>query len=141
MVRQRPPMLSWAGLARRTRLTVSGLLLAIVLAACGLPSAGTTTSGIKGQVSIGPMCPVMQANLPCPDQPYAATIRVLDQDGKKVTEITSDAQGNFKVGLPPGTYVLSPLPGDSMAHAPEQPATVVDGQFTRVTITYDSGIR
>lgn len=115
--------------------------LTLTLAACASSVTNTTTSGIEGQVLIGPMCPVMQANIPCPDEPFQATITVLDENRHRVTQFESDAQGNFKVGLKPGTYILAPESPNAMPRADEQTVTVIEGQFIRVTIHYDSGIR
>ncbi len=115
--------------------------LTLTLAACASSATNTTTSGIEGQVLIGPMCPVMQANIPCPDEPFQATIKVLDENRHKVTQFESDAQGNFKVGLKPGTYILAPESPNAMPRADEQTVTVIERQFVRVTIHYDSGIR
>jgi len=120
---------------------LSCFFLALLLAACASSATNTTASGIEGQVLIGPMCPVMQEGVPCPDQPYQATIAVLDENRKKVTDFQSDAQGNFKIGLKPGTYILVPESPNHMTRGGEQTATVIEGQFIRVTITYDSGIR
>ncbi|OGO46895.1 MAG: hypothetical protein A2W37_17130 [Chloroflexi bacterium RBG_16_63_12] len=120
---------------------LSCFFLALLLAACASSATHTTTSGVEGQVLIGPMCPVMQAGVPCPDQPYQATITVLDENRKKMTDFQSDAQGNFKIGLKPGTYILVPESPNHMTRAGEQTATVIEGQFIRVTINYDSGIR
>lgn len=118
--------------------TLIGLLF---LTACAASAANTTTSGIYGQATIGPMCPVMQANVPCPDKPYQAAITVLNQSRAKVTRFTTDAQGNFKIGLKPGAYILVPESPKVMPHAGEQTVTVQAGQFTPVTISYDSGLR
>ena len=115
--------------------------LTLTLSACASSATDTTTSGIEGQVLIGPMCPVMQEGVPCPYQPLQATITVLDEDRHKVTDFQSDAQGNFKIGLKPGTYILVPGAANAMTHAGEQTVTVVEGQFIRVTVNYDSGIR
>jgi hypothetical protein len=92
-------------------------------------------------VLIGPMCPVVQADTPCPDQPYQAAISVQSESGLPVTRFESDAQGNFKVDLKPGTYTLVPESPDGFTHAPEQVVTVTANVYTRVTVTYDSGIR
>ena len=35
-------------------------------------------SGVRGLVTIGPMCPVIQKGVPCPDLPFSATIVVED---------------------------------------------------------------
>jgi hypothetical protein len=113
----------------------------LLLAACASSATQTTTSGLEGQVFIGPMCPVMQVGTPCPDLPLQATITVLDQRRNRVTQFQTDALGSFKVGLKPGTYVLVPESPDSFAHAGEQVVTVTSGVFASITITYDSGIR
>jgi len=135
-------------LPRMLRLRASGaplrmLVLAglLFLAACASSAANTTTSGLYGQVTIGPMCPVMQANVPCPDKPYQATITVLSQNRARVTQFTTDAQGTFKIGLKPGAYILVPESPNVMPSAGEQAVTVQAGLFTQVNISYDSGIR
>jgi hypothetical protein len=117
------------------------LSLALLFVGCVASKTPVTANGVEGQVLIGPMCPVVQAGTPCPDQPYQATITVLDQNGGRVTEFQSDIQGRFKVGLAPGTYRLRPESPDGMVHTSEQTVTVVAGQFAQVAITYDSGIR
>jgi len=116
-------------------------LLALAFAACGGSNATAPTGGIEGQVTIGPMCPVVQVGTPCPDQPYQATITVLDANGNQVTQFQSDAQGQFRVLLDPGVYTLRPESPDHFTRAGEQTITVASGQFTQLTITYDSGIR
>ena len=121
------------------RLLWPSLLLALALAACG--GGNTPAGGIEGQVTIGPMCPVIQVGTPCPDQPYQATITVLDTNGNQVAQFQSDAQGRFRAPLAPGVYTLRPESPDHFTRAGEQTVTVTSGQFTQVTIAYDSGIR
>lgn len=106
----------------------------------GPPDTGAD-SGIEGQVLIGPMCPVMREDQPCPDQPYQAVITVLGESGREVTRVESDALGNFRVSLAPGAYTLRPEPGEGIARAGEQAVAVNEGQLTQVVVTYDSGIR
>ncbi len=106
-------------------------------AATAIPAG---TSGIEGHVTIGPMCPVVMLNDPCPDKPYQATVDVLDASGKQVAQFQSDTQGHFKVALAPGAYTIQPQ-GAGITRAPQQDVTVVAGQFTPVEIVYDSGIR
>lgn len=102
-----------------------------------------TTSGITGQVMIGPTCggPISLNNATkCADKPYQATITVLDQAGKTVMQFTTDADGRFRVPLQPGTYTLKPN-SSVMPRAAEQIVQVVSGQYLMVTIKYDSGMR
>lgn len=121
------------------------MIAVLLITACAQASTPTPPSntGITGLVTLGPMCPVEQAGQPCPDQPYQARIDVLDAQGTTVTSIQSDANGRFTVDLPPGDYVLHPLPpeGNILPMAGDLPVTVTTGQYTDVQISYDSGIR
>ena len=87
------------------------------------------------------MCPVVQVGVPCPDQPYQATVTVLDQNGNRVTQFQTDSQGRFRVLLNPGAYTLVPESPNTLPFASPQNVTVASKQFTPITITYDSGIR
>jgi hypothetical protein len=118
------------------------LIVLIVLAtACAPSQSSTIDSGVEGQITIGPMCPVIQIDQPCPDQPYQATLTVLNQAGKKIAQIQSDVNGLYRIALPPGNYNMQPEPGDGMTHAQDLPFTVLKDQFTKLDIVYDSGIR
>jgi len=60
-----------------------------------------------------------------------------------VKQFTTDTAGNFRIPLAPGSYILHPL---TPANQPipigrDQPFRVVQGQFTRIKVVYDSGIR
>lgn len=118
------------------------------LAACA-PATGpasraaspTPESGLAGTIWLGPLCPVQRADTPCPDQPFQATLTILNDQGARVAQVQSDAQGHFRLRLPPGVYTVRPEPPDAMTRAPEQTVTVAAGQFTPIAITYDSGLR
>jgi hypothetical protein len=102
----------------------------------------TATSGIAGLVLIGPMCPVMRVDEPCPDQPFAATLIIRDSQGRELCTAASGEDGHFVVGLPPGSYELIPLTGPGgLPAAASQWVTVAPGQYTDATVSYDSGIR
>ena len=122
---------------------LSVLLTLIVLAACSTTPTPDGTSGVFGQVTLGPLCPVVQVGESCPDQPYQATLSILTASGDKVARITTDAEGKFRVSLLPGEYILRPeTPADQpLPFAKEQQFTVAAGQFTELAVTYDSGIR
>ena len=126
---------------------VSVLILSMFLfAACASQvnaPAGPLNSGIKGQVLIGPSCPVVQVDVPCPDQPYQAKLVVLNLNGQEVTRFSSDAEGRFEVQLPPGDYILHPdqPAGRPIPSAADVPFTVISNEFTNIILTFDSGIR
>ena len=102
------------------------------------------TSGIEGQVLIGPMCPVVQEGTPCPDEPYQATIVIWNADRtKEVVTIETKSDGRFRVPLTPGEYYIDPQPPESGGPPTPIPQTVTvpPDSFLQVTVQYDSGIR
>jgi len=101
-------------------------------------------SGIEGLVTIGPQCPVLEEGVPCPDRPYQAEIAVREESsGRVVATFTSDGDGQFRVDLPPGRYVLDP--GEPLLvdepRAEKMTISVETGRYTKVTVRFDSGIR
>ncbi len=100
-------------------------------------------SGVRGLVTIGPMCPVLQKNVPCPDLPFSTKIVIEDEAGIEIASIVSGDDGLFQIELDPGSYVLvpeSPNPG-APPMAQELAVEVAGDEFTEVLIQYDSGIR
>ena len=112
-----------------------------ILAACGY--AVPEGQGIRGVVLLGPNCPVVQEGVPCPDTPYATDLVVTRPDGTNVIrEFSSDANGEFEVGLPIGTYAIrSPNPGVLPYCTTNEPVTVEAGAMTEVKVLCDTGIR
>jgi hypothetical protein len=98
------------------------------------------SSGIEGQVIIRPISPVERRGV-TNFRPYSATMTVLDESGRPLTQFRSGEDGYFRVTLAPGTYTLRPESPDRYPRAAEQAVTVSEGEFTHVCITYDSGIR
>jgi len=116
-------------------------VMILVLATCSIYSPTPRGSGIEGQVLLGPMCPVVQQGQDCPDQPYQATLTVMNRDGVQVTQFQTDAQGRFSVPLVPGEYILHPESPNGIPFAGDQTLMVETGRFTQITVHYDSGIR
>ena len=89
-------------------------------------------------------CPVLEGTSPCPEVPLQARVTVLRADSAgRVAVVETDTDGRFRVPLPPGRYELR---GENLAAAPVPTAmpvsvTVVDGEFARVTVRFDSGVR
>jgi hypothetical protein len=124
------------------------LFSSIFLSACNpgrslISPTPSLSNGIEGTVTEGPMCPgpVPIGNNICPDQPYMATISILDTNKTQISQIQTDSKGHFKIQLIPGTYILHPEPGKPFPNAPDQTVEVISGQYTQVTIVYDTGIR
>ncbi len=127
--------------------------LAVLAAVCGVVAGcpattsipGNLDSGISGIILAGPQCPVVRPGDPnCADKPLAATVIVRSAaTGLQVTQFTAQSDGTFHVPLPPGNYELDPQPGlpAGLPSANPQSVQVQAGQFTDVTIEYDTGIR
>jgi hypothetical protein len=67
---------------------------------------------------------------------------ILNREKKEITRVTADMNGNYRVTLPPGNYVLDVqgrAPG--YVRAKPQPFTVVSNRTLRVDMDIDTGIR
>ena len=103
-------------------------------------------SGVNGVALAGPQCPVERLGSPCPDKPVAnATINVRTADQQtNIASAQTDVDGRFRVAISPGEYYLDPQPPDPSRPYPigaPQTVAVHDGEWTQVTVTYDTGIR
>jgi hypothetical protein len=82
------------------------------------------STGIRGRIFLGLMCSVVQSDSNCPDQPFPATIFILDRNSPEISEIISDDNGSFEYLCPPGSYTLMPQSHDGFIRAAEQTVTV-----------------
>lgn len=117
------------------------LLVVLILASCSSSTPTAINSGIEGQVFIGPICPVVQIGQECPDQPYQAVLTVNSPEGERIVQVQTDEDGQFRILLQPGEYVLHPESPNVMPFAGEQTVVVGEGAYTQVIVNYDSGIR
>jgi hypothetical protein len=122
-------------------LLVAGAL-AVILAGCGGAGPPADT-GVEGVVTIGPMCPVVQVGQPCPDNPYAAKLTVVNPSGKVITRASADSKGRYRIPLEAGDYLLQAeaKDGGPFPATAGYPFTVSQGPWTRLDLTMDSGIR
>ena len=110
------------------------------------PPPKKINGGISGTVLLGPTCPVM-CNPPdpqCADKPYAASLEVTTVDGVKViTQFSSDAQGKFKVSIPPGEYIIRSIPRNNFYPRCGTNGTILVKMraFTNAAVSCDTGIR
>ena len=69
---------------------------------------------------------------------------ILSQDGKKeIARAAADGNGNYRLALPPGDYILDVKGRPPMGHVRAKPQrfTVVSNQIARVNMDIDTGIR
>lgn len=111
---------------------------------CASMNAQTTTgaSGIEGSATISPT-QGGPSRLGKPDSaPMGNTSFRVEVGGATVTTFKTDAQGNFKVDLPPGRYAIrieKPAmkgPGCGLSDV-----EVTAGLFKKIQLHCDSGIR
>lgn len=112
--------------------------------ACGAGDPPAPGSGVTGTTVVDVGCPTLATGQTCPTRPLAARLEFspAGADGPSVAEETGE-DGEFTVDLPPGTYELVPtVPGGGpLPSAEPMTVTVQDGEYTEVTVLFDSGVR
>jgi hypothetical protein len=122
--------------------------LGIFLLACSASLDAAEQGFLEGHLKIiFGMAAQQSDDMPRPEiapESYAEyPLVVLSQDEKKeIARVTADEHGNYRVGLPPGNYVLD-VQDRVRKHvrARPQPFTVVSNQIVRVDMNIVIGIR
>ena len=116
-------------------------------AACPVAtSSSQSNGGLQGTMTIGPICPVEQAGHPCKPTPamFAAhPVFVYSSDKSALIEtLTPDANGNFSITLPTGTYLID-VQHQSIGATRGVPTllTITQNATSTLTINIDTGIR
>lgn len=109
--------------------------------ACDEPLSPTAITGLTGVVVRGPITPVCRIQVPC-DAPFSADFSV-EQNGRRVTQFRSNADGRFTVMLASGIYRVVPDPEAPIIVPQLQAKTVEVGPvgLTEVRLEFDTGIR
>ena len=99
-------------------------------------------SGIEGRTMVDGGCPVEYEASPCPAKPISAEITA-SAGGRVIARVTSDADGRFRISLPPGSYVVHAinLSGGLYPRSAPVNVTVRSGRYTAVAVSFDSGIQ
>jgi hypothetical protein len=113
-----------------------------------LPPPGWTGTGtLEGHVTIGPLVPVQHEGTPeptpGPEVWLTRAILIFAEDGQTEVAVAGiDAQGNYRVVLPAGSYVVNVIES-ALEHGVDLPKTVVvvADQVTRLDVEIDTGIR
>ena len=124
---------------------VSAVLLALI-SSVGLGETSPSLSppaesGIEGIITVSPVRggPIREgdpASAPLPETPF-----VVRQGDRAVASFETDAQGRFKVALPPGSYTVAASQPRKIGRYGPWPIEVIPGQMTQVTWNCDSGMR
>lgn len=98
--------------------------------------------GLEGQMWLGSTCPVQRENDPaCDDRPYAGSAQVETLEGMVVAQVQADAEGRFRVGVRPGSYILAGKSASVYPRGERVGVTVPQSGFAPVTLHFDTGIR
>ena len=114
--------------------------MAVCVSTSQTPSAGE--SGIEGIITISPSQPGPSRS-DAPDfKPLSNTAFVVKDLKTEVTSFTTDDQGQFRIPLAPGHYIVS-VKGRKLGigHFGPFEVDVVSGKMTKVQWKCDSGIR
>ncbi|HEV8102355.1 MAG TPA: hypothetical protein VGP69_01330 [Gaiellaceae bacterium] len=112
------------------------ILTALLTLTVASQAGSSTTTGLRGHVTIGPLQPVCRPGTPCDGPARHVSLRF--SRGGRSTQTRTDAIGNYRIVLPAGTYVVRPGTGFSV-----RPGTVlvVRGRMRVVNFAIDTGIR
>ena len=101
---------------------------------------------LSGLVTIGPNCPVEQANNPCPTQPSAYAARKIliytETKSRLLFTVDIDSQGSYVIDLAPARYTVDIRPNgiDRTSDLPKI-IEIRANTVTRLDVSIDTGIR
>jgi len=127
----------------RLRLAAAPLFLALFpfMTMAVTPTPSPTSSGIEGVILVSPNRPGPIRKDVSSESPAGNITFVVKQADVNVASLTTDAEGRFRVTLPPGHYVVTrDDPGARIGHWHFE-AEVKAGEMTSVRWTGDSGMR
>jgi len=132
---------------KRLHLAAGLGLAGVSLLALGCSLGPKATGILEGHVSIGPLVPVLREGEPEPTpapEVYAGRQIVVFSSGgrREITRVEIDGQGNYRVALPAGSYLvdINHAGIDSAAGLPAE-VEILPGQTTRLDVDIDTGIR
>ncbi|GAA0717323.1 hypothetical protein GCM10009105_24210 [Dokdonella soli] len=114
------------------------------MAVLALPCMGASNfTGVSGTVSMSPARPGPQRAGEPDAVPYRGVmVQLRDVQGSVVAHATTDAQGQFTVAVPAGTYEIRvDVQRAVLPRCEAVEATVRANQIARVAIICDSGMR
>ena len=126
------------------------LLLTLVFSSCTKQVIISGNGVLKGEISIGPICPV-ETIPPLPEclptretfNAYATAVWSTDKKTKLLT-IVPNLDGSYQIDLPAGDYIIdfdivkiNRIGGGNLP----SPVSITDKDTTKLDITIDTGIR
>jgi hypothetical protein len=120
--------------------TITFLVLALFLAACGGKTAGIDT-GITGETYLS-VCTGADIAVDCTNiNPYATKLDILDENMVFLQTVETEEDGTFIIALDPGTYYIHPQNDGFFPIAADFRVVVTHGELAEMVISYDIGER
>ncbi len=107
-------------------------------------SPSMAASGVRGIAVVDIGCPVLENSSTCPQVPLQTRIIAVRAGSiEQVAVNDTRADGTFSIELAPGSYELrgADPAGAALPVAVPVPVVVRSGEFTSVTVVFDSGVR
>ena len=115
------------------------LLIALAVVAVAVPAmAATTSTGLRGLVTRGPITPVCRIDTPC-SAPAKHTTVVFTRNGVSKSAVTGD-NGRYSILLSAGTYAVRIPTGARFGFTPRK-VYVPAGRISTRNFSIDTGIR
>lgn len=106
------------------------------------PSSPVPGSGLEGVILIAPAHPGPSKVDVADTAPLANTVFIVTKGNETITSFTTDAQGAFRINLPPGHYAVSRKDAaPRIGHFGPFEVDLVEGQIAKVKWTCDTGMR
>jgi hypothetical protein len=134
------------------RVSISGEVNGDAVIVSTLSPAGSNSgilpfkSGVRGTVTLGPICPVIQ-NPPdpqCADKPYQTTVQVIAIGSPKSSPfavVQTNKDGEYIFAIPPGEYALQAVGGKMFPSCALEDIIVQPDVMSVVDLSCDTGIR
>jgi hypothetical protein len=122
--------------------SIAATLIALVCMTAVAETPAPNASGIEGTIVVSPTRPgPIRKDEELSVAPVSNAQFVVKAGDATVKTFTTDAEGRFQVGLPPGHYVILREGAAPRVGRWRFEADVVAGQMTKVNWTADSGMR
>ena len=123
------------------RCLVFATLTAVLVMVADAGATPPANSGIEGVISVSPSRPG-PARIGVVDKAPAPNLTfVVKQGDSAISSFTTDAEGHFRVSLPPGHYIVLREDAGAAVGRWRFEADVAANQITKVNWTGDSGMR
>lgn len=118
---------------------LAGIFTAALAAIPASVASGGASSGLDGKVLRGAMSPACLTARPC--QVGVSVVLAFTRHGTTVAQVKSSPTGDYRIGLAPGVYTVTPARRAPLWRVSPQTVRVPMGSYRRVDFLVDTEIR